>query len=94
MSKPYSHKGHQGFVFNNGHKISRDELKHINAQLAGLDVEPPARLRPPVLDSILPKGWLRRRAEADQPPQIREDRLELLHTLGEYMLQPAAETQI
>ena len=93
MAKPYWYKQHEGFV-HNGKRLHREEIKTINAQLAG-HWEMPVKSWPrqiPVLPAILPEKPAL--VQAYEPPalaeHIRDTRLDILQTLGELMLQADA----
>jgi hypothetical protein len=90
MAKPYWYKQHEGFV-HNGSRLHREELKTINAQLAG-HWEAPLKSRPrrrvPVLPVVLPEQFVP--VKSPEPSElaehIRDTRLDVLQTLGELML--------
>lgn len=89
MSTPYWYKQHGGFVFN-GHRISREEIKTINAQLDGYLERPVKRLSlvsKAIMDSVLPVGWIPAEVETHRMEHIRETRLNLLHELGQHMIE-------
>jgi len=93
MAKPYWYKQHNGFV-HNGNQIHREELKTINAQLAG-HWEAPVKSWPrhvSVPPVILPEKPMP--VEVHEPPvlaeHIRDTRLDILQTLGELMLEADA----
>jgi len=93
MAKPYWYKQHGGFV-HNGNRLHREELKTINAQLAG-HWEAPVKSwhrRASVLPVVLPMEYVP--VEVYEPPvlaeHIRDSRLDILQTLGELMLEADA----
>jgi hypothetical protein len=89
MAKPYWFKQHGGFV-HDGNRLHREELKTINAQLAG-HWEAPVKLWPrriSVLPLVLPEQFVPVKApeQLGLVEHIRDTRLDILQTLGELML--------
>jgi len=93
MAKPYWYKQHGGFV-HSGNRLHREELKTINAQLAGHWEAPikswPRRVSVPQV--VLPEKPVQ--VEVYEPPVLaehfRDTRLDILQTLGELMLEADA----
>lgn len=93
MAKPYWYKQHEGFV-HNGKRLHREEIKTINAQLAG-HWEAPRKTwsrRSLPLPAVLPEQFVP--VQVPEPPElvehIRDTRLDILQTLGELMLEADA----
>ena len=94
MAKPYWYEQHDGFVHIGNH-LHPEELKTINAQLAG-HWETPfkswPRRRVPILPEMLPKVMVS--VDIYEQPvmaeRTRDTRLDILQTLGEMMLEADA----
>jgi hypothetical protein len=69
------------------HRIDRRDIDYINYQMAAQIKRqlPPIR-KIVVLASLLPEGWIPPKSESLLQGEVRENRLELLQTLGEMML--------
>lgn len=90
MSRPNWQKIEGGFVLH-GHRLSREEIKVINARLEGQEIAPPKKRRVRIPQVVLPRGWIPARSPEFTASRLREDRLDLLHHLGEQMLESAQE---
>jgi len=78
-----------GFVLH-GHRLSREDIKLINARLNGHEVRPKKRVLP-IPESILPRNWIPSKKEEGPSEIFRNERLDLLQRLGEHMLEAAQE---
>jgi len=93
MAKPYWYKQQGGFV-HNGNRLHREELKTINAQLAG-HWEAPVKSwtrHASVLHILLPEQFVpvKEPELAELTEHVRDSRLDILQTLGELMLEADA----
>jgi hypothetical protein len=88
MSRSNWNKAEGGFALH-GHRLSREEIKAINARLDGQEVAPKRRIHVP--QSLIPKGWIPHSSQESLSSQVRDERLDLLHSLGQQMLEAAQE---
>lgn len=73
-----------------GNRLSREEIKAINARLNG-HLAWPLKHIVKMPDVAFPHGWIPNRRSEDAAAWVREDRLDLLQRLGEQMIEAAQE---